>query len=95
MVKLTGPLSQLKRGEKHEGIVIASWKGIIYARDKGEWHDRKSEKQLVVREIFSQAVLAWRKLPEKEKKKYRQRAKKFSMTGYHLFIREFMAAHVK
>ncbi len=95
MVKLTEPLSQLKPGEKLEGIVVASWKGIDYARSKGVLRDRKSGQQLALREIFRQAVQAWKKLPEKEKKKYRQRAKKLSMTGYHLFIKEFMDARAK
>lgn len=71
-------------------IVYSSWKGIPYARSKGDYHDANSKKQRPLRAKFKAAVRAWRKLTAAEKSAYNKRAEMLAMSGYNLFIKEFM-----
>jgi hypothetical protein len=45
------------------------------------------------RSVFAQAVFAWQQLTPEEKMFYNERAKGKRMSGYNLFIREYLLSH--
>ena len=45
------------------------------------------------RSVFAQAVFAWQQLTPEEKMVYNERAKGKRMSGYNLFIREYLLSH--
>lgn len=90
MAKVTYPLLSKRAGGKLGDIVFSSWRGIPYARSKGTYHDAKSRKQLPLRRRFKEAVYAWRALSERERDTYNKRASFLSLSGYNLFIQEYM-----
>ena len=69
--------------------VVASWKGFTYVRRYEVPRNPRSKKQQRHRARFAEAVAAWRRLTAKERKTYDRRA--VGMSGYNLFISEFMA----
>jgi hypothetical protein len=49
--------------------------------------------QQVWRSVFAQAVFAWQGLTDEQKMTYNERAKGKRMSGYNLFIREYLLSH--
>ena len=45
------------------------------------------------RSVFAQAIFAWQQLTKEEKMAYNERAKGKRMSGYNLFIREYLLSH--
>lgn len=45
------------------------------------------------RDWFAKAIIEWRALTEEQKAEYNVRAKNLTLSGYNLFIREFMLAN--
>lgn len=63
------------------------------------WHDQpqpRTFEQQYPRVLFAQAVYAWQSLEQTERDEYHARAKELQlqMTGYHLFLREYMGGEV-
>jgi len=70
--------------------VASSWMGIRYLREYKVPADPKSELQLRHRAMFAKAVETWHALDPRQRELYDKAAVR--MTGYNLFIREYIAA---
>lgn len=55
--------------------------------------NRQTEIQQAWRAVFSAAVAAWHVLTENQKEEYRVAAKTLAMTGFNLFISEYLKEH--
>lgn len=53
----------------------------------------KTEAQMSWRGIFSDGVLAWQNLSESAKNVYREKVKILDLSGFNLFMREYLLAH--
>lgn len=54
-----------------------------------------SGNQLGVRKVFSDGIVAWNGLPIEEKEEYNQKAKGKSLTGFDIFISDYMNENLK
>ncbi len=75
---------------KHGDLVFYTKNGQQYARPYKKPSDPKTEGQIKNRARFSEAIEGWKELDQKEKNNYRTRSEKLHMTGYNLFISEYM-----
>lgn len=53
----------------------------------------RTDTQQAWRGVFSDGAVAWAGLTSDEKLLYNNRAKRYRMTGYHLFQREWLSSH--
>jgi len=53
----------------------------------------QTEAQQSWRGIFSDGVLAWQGLSEAAKNEYRERVKDLDLSGFNLYLREYLFAH--
>jgi len=69
-------------------IVASSWKGKKYLREYVVPEDPKTVLQLEHRQIWREAVAAWRALPDEERAACDREAK--GMTGFNLFVGRYV-----
>lgn len=53
----------------------------------------RTEAQQTQREKFASAVLAWQSLTQEQKNPYNMRAERMNLSGYNLFLREYLLSH--
>ena len=94
MVKVKNPLfSFTASGHFKKVIIFTSSKGTAIAKKFFKSKDTKSPVQLTRREIYIQGVNGWNYLPEGEKEEYEERAKAKALTGFNIFMREYLKSH--
>jgi hypothetical protein len=54
-------------------------------------YDPKTPKQMRMRKMFANAHDAWIALPQEKRNEYNERARNMKMTGYNLFVKEYVA----
>jgi len=54
-------------------------------------YDPKTPKQMRQRKRFADAHDAWIALPQEKRNEYNERARNMKMTGYNLFVKEYVA----
>lgn len=75
-------------GTLGKDLVASSWKGKEYLREYVVPTDPKTVRQLEHRQIWREAVAAWRALPDAERRAYDREAK--GMTGFNLFVGRYV-----
>ena len=99
-MKLTGPMFSLDaRGTIGSAITFSFWKGINYARARVIPNNPKSAEQMAVRDIVSDASIAWKtedtvganEIDQAYKDAYNVAAAGMAMSGFNLFIKEVIA----
>ena len=92
MVKLAGPLFSIEaQGTIGGAITYQKGFGKHRAMRVPTHRDAESAGQLTQRSLFLDAVAAWNALSAPEKAAYNTRAKFLQMTGYNLFVKEYIA----
>ena len=79
----------LLSGRLGDAVYCIRPEGTAYVRKWVKPKDPQTPDQLEQRSRFGAAVEAWRKLPDADKKRYRDRAARMKRTGYHLFVSEY------
>lgn len=74
-----------------ERLIFSSLRGKTYVRRYVKPQDPKTEKQLKRRKLFREAVARWHRLEKEDKDHYDNRAKGRKMSGFNLFISEYLA----
>ena len=65
--------------------------GRLTVKEKYYWPTNpQTAPQQANRNSFAAAVLAWQGLTDEQKEHYRERAKRKQMSGYNLYIKEYM-----
>ena len=68
-----------------------SSKGSVFVRERFYFPSNpKTESQLLTRSNLSNAVSSWQDLTEEAKNFYNNKARGFNMSGYNLYIREYI-----
>lgn len=102
-MKLTGPMFSLDaRGTIGSAITFSFWKGINYARARVIPNNPKSAEQMAVRDIVSDASIAWKteatvgavEIDTAYKTAYNLAAAGMAMSGFNLFIKEVVAGNL-
>lgn len=102
-MKLTGPMFSLDaRGTIGSAITFSFWKGINYARARVIPNNPKSDEQMAVRNIVSDASIAWKTsatvggvaISSNYKLAYNTAAAGMAMSGFNLFIKEVVAGNL-
>ena len=81
--------------------ITGKWGDTIYTSRNGTYYKKRytkprnprTPKQTACRTLFGQAMKAWQRLSQKEKRKWKQRALHIAKTGHNLFISYFIKAH--
>lgn len=71
-------------------FVLVTLKGKRYFRRYVKPRDPRTKKQRERRKKFGETVKEWRKLSEAKKAHYNKLAKRRSMNGMNLFVREYV-----
>lgn len=75
--------------------VRKSKKGHIISLSRHYWPtDRPTERQLLIRQIFRQGVVAWHDLTTLEKKKYNKMKYPPAMQGFGRFMRKYLKENI-
>jgi uncharacterized protein with NRDE domain len=83
--------SYIKEGSGRMGdLVFYSLYGSSFARLYAKPVNPDTEGQRIVRRTFGDAVRSWQKLTDEEKQKYSRKARHLPMSGYNLFISNYM-----
>lgn len=95
MAKITGPLhANEARGKIAKAQIMRRQRGNIYAISYNYPGYKKkfkvSERQKEQREKYKEGTEAWRTLTNEEKELYNKKAEEFKITGYNLFIKEYI-----
>jgi IS1 family transposase len=70
------------------------WGKPYISRKKFAWGDGgHSEIQVIRRGVFADAVSAWQALDSDQKNVFKKRAKNLPMSGYNLFLKEWLFSH--
>lgn len=85
-------MAEKASGSFGENIVYASWKGKPYSRIHATPHNPKTVKQVAQRTLFREAVEAFKKLTDEQKKAYTDAGAAEGITGLNFFLREYMKA---
>jgi len=94
VVKLKSPLFSLTAsGHFKKAIIFTSSKGIAIAKSFFKSKDTKSSVQLDRRLIYRQGVNEWNYLPEGEREEYDNKAKGKPLTGFNVFMKEYLKSH--
>ncbi|MFB3896960.1 MAG: hypothetical protein ACE14V_11730 [bacterium] len=84
-------LSMQARGKSGNVIYqVVNKTGTQYARKHVMTPDKQTAGQILQRDKLIAANYSWRTLSESEQNKYNNRAKKLQMSGYNLFLSEYM-----
>jgi len=93
MPKLTGPLLSLKAsGSIAKNLTFSERKSGSQVRFQKKQKDVLTSDRVEHRARFLEAAAAWNALFEEEKLDYKQRAVSLAMTGYNLFLKEYLLA---
>lgn len=76
------------------GIVFYTCYDREYARIRVTPHNPNTEAQVYIRRSFAGAVKSWQGLPEDKKYRYNKKARHLSMSGYNLYISEYMKERI-
>lgn len=103
MAKLIGPLLSLGASGSVGGtLTYATWKGIPYVRQLVIPTYRNTTEQMAVRDIVSDASIAWKneatvgaiEIDTAYKLAYAVAAEGSAMSGFNLFIKQVMAGNL-
>lgn len=86
------PLNSLAARGKSGNVIyqVVNKTGTQYARKHVVAPDKQTAGQILQRDKLIAANYSWRTLSESDQNKYNNRAKKLQMSGYNLFLSEFM-----
>jgi len=93
MAKVRGPLYSIDaRGVIADAMVFGGWKGINWVREQFIPQNPKSEDQIVIRTIFTQAVEKWHDISASGKTDWQTaiEAKGYTMSGFNFFVSEYI-----
>ena len=92
MAKVRGPLYSIDaRGVIADAMVFGGWKGINWVREQFIPQNPKSEDQVAVRLIFTQAVSKWHDFTDEGKADWQTAIEKkgYTMSGFNFFVSEY------
>ncbi len=93
MPKITGPLFSLEaKGSIAKNLTFSERKTGAQVRFQKKQKDVLTSDRVEHRARFLEAVAAWHALTEEKKLVYDQRVKDLMMTGYNLYLREYLLA---
>ena len=93
MVKVTAPLlSEKASGSVGVFLTFSERKSGSQVRFQKKQKDRQSEAQQDQRSWYLEAVAGWNELDGVGKANYNARAKTLIMTGFNLYIKEFVSS---
>ena len=93
MAKVTGPLLSVEaKGSIAKNLTFSERKTGSQVRFQKKQKDVLTSDRVEHRARFLEAVASWHALTEEEKLTYNQRAKDLMMTGYNLYLREYLLA---
>lgn len=91
MAKVTGPLlSERAHGTFNDVLTFSQRKSCQQARYQRKQLDRETAARLLERGTFLDGVIYWGTLTTAEKKIYTTKARGLNMTGYDVFIRDWL-----
>ena len=91
MAKCLNPLLSLDAsGSIGKAITYTSAKGVHIVKKFFKSLDRQSDNQIAVREYFQQGCTEWNNLTPGQKEEYVNRASDLKMTGFNLFMKEYL-----
>lgn len=94
MAKVSGPLlSQTASGKIAERLVFSLRSSGQQVRFQKKQIDVITNARISQREIYSSAVAHWKALPDIEKIEWIQAASELQMTGYNLYIKNYLDEH--
>lgn len=100
MAKVTAPfLSLTASGTLGNTITASKWKGVAYMRNRVIPRNPKSTAQMYVRDIISDATIAWKtgatvggiEIDAAYKLAYDEAAMGFAYSGFNLFVKQCIA----
>jgi len=77
---------------KGRRFIRSTWKGRVYLRRYTVPRNPKTPAQQAQRGRLTEAVAAWRALSDEEHRRYDEAARDKRLTGYNLFVSEFLNA---
>jgi len=92
MAKVRGPLFSMDaRGGVGSSIVFGGWKGIPWVREWFKPQNPKTDPQVSVRTIFTQAVERYHTLSDEQKAAWQTaiEQKGYTMSGFNYFVSEY------
>jgi len=93
MSKLIGPLLSLKASGSIAGnLTFSERKTGSQVRFQKKQKDVLTSDRVAHRARFLEAVASWNVLSEEEKLDYKHRAVSLAMTGYNLYLKEYLLA---
>jgi hypothetical protein len=95
MARLLPVEGMLFSGRIGNAVFCCRANGTAYVRQWVRPKDPRTLAQVKRRGKFQEAIDAWKKLPDAEKKKFNDRARFMRRLGYHLFLSEFMSGPIK
>ena len=91
MAKINMPLmSEKATGSIGKSLIYTTAKLTKICKGFFVSKDRKTERKIFIRSVFIDGKNAWIALPEEEKNSYKTKAKNKKMTGYNLFMKEYL-----
>lgn len=94
MARLTGPLhSETASGTVGGALTFSMRASGPQARRQRKQKYTPTAAQIAVREIYGAAVEGWRSLDSPTKETYNDRAESLFMSGYNLFVQEFLYSY--
>lgn len=95
MVKVVGPIfSSTAKGNMERILVYTRTKGINIVKRFIKSLDRKTERKLLIREVYKNGCSAWNSLTPTEKEEYEEKSKTKNITGFNLFMREYLKENI-
>ena len=79
-------------GKFGKNIVYAAWKGRPYSRLKVTPKNPKTEKQVIHRTLFKQAIREFLAMTAEQKNAWNKAGELEQLTGLNLFVREYFSA---
>jgi len=90
MARIKHPSYIASSGGRMGDIVFYSFYDRQYARLYCKPVDPKTVEQKIIRKTFGDAVRSWQALSPEEQYKYNKKARRLPMTGYNLYISNYM-----
>ncbi len=95
MAKVTGALYSISAsGNIKKTIVYTSFRNTPVVKRFSKPTDLDTDEQQAIRGVYKDGTIAWNNLSEFEKDVYKERAKTKKMTGFNLFMQEYLNEYI-
>jgi len=95
VAKVNAPLFSFKAfGSVGKGITYTASKGINIVKRFFKSKDNLTSRRLQIRETYQEGILAWKDLTPEQKQGYEEQASGKTLTGYNLFMQEFLNENI-